>query len=76
MIRSTTMVAITLALLIGSTATARAQDGPAPQPPVGQGAYDGLTALYEVTAETPPCTIDIRGVIFGDAPVPEPYLPE
>jgi hypothetical protein len=34
MIRSTTTAAITLALLIGSAVTARAQDGAAPQPPV------------------------------------------
>jgi hypothetical protein len=50
--------------------------GDGPSVLIGEGTYAGLTAIYEVTAETPPCGIYIRGVIFEDAPIPEPYLPE
>ena len=44
---------------------------------VGSGGYEGLIAIYEVTEEREQgCVIDVRGVIFEGAPVPEPYVVE
>jgi hypothetical protein len=41
---------------------------------VGEGGYSGLVAIMEVTAEIPDCGIEVKGVIFDGAPVPEPYV--
>lgn len=44
---------------------------------VGSGGYRGLIAIYDVTEERERgCVIDVRGVIFDGAPVPEPYVVE
>jgi hypothetical protein len=44
---------------------------------VGAGGYEGLIAIYEVTEERDQgCVIDVRGIIFEGAPVPEPYVVE
>ena len=44
---------------------------------IGEGAYEGLTAIVASTeADVLPCGVDIRGVIFAGAPTPEPYVPE
>lgn len=44
---------------------------------IGEGAYEGLIAIMEVTAEldVAPCGVEVRGIIFDGAPVPEPYKP-
>lgn len=43
---------------------------------IGEGAYHGLIAVMEVTAELEyPCGFEVRGMIFAGAPVPEPYVP-
>jgi hypothetical protein len=41
---------------------------------IGEGAYAGLIAVIESTALDGTCGIDVRGIIFGGAPVPEPYI--
>jgi hypothetical protein len=41
---------------------------------VGSGGYAGLVGLMEVTAEIPSCGIEVKGVIFDGAPIPEPYI--
>ncbi len=43
---------------------------------VGAGGYDGLMAIFEVTKEVPPCDIEVRGIIFESAPIPNPYVAE
>lgn len=44
---------------------------------VGSGGYEGLIAIYVVTEEREQgCVIDVRGIIFEGAPVPEPYVVE
>ena len=43
---------------------------------VGAGGYDGLMAIFEVTKEIPPCDIEVRGIIFESAPIPNPYVAE
>jgi hypothetical protein len=40
---------------------------------VGQGSYEGLIAILEVTAELD-CGVEVKGMIFDGAPVPEPYV--
>jgi hypothetical protein len=43
---------------------------------IGEGGYDGLVAVMEVTAELEnPCGVEVRGIIFAGAPVPEPFIP-
>ena len=44
----------------------------------GEGAYDGLSVLWEEQADWEACTWDVRGLIVeGDPPaVPEVYIPE
>ena len=44
----------------------------------GEGAYEGLTAFWEVQGDWDACTWDVRGLIFeGDVPAaPEPFIPE
>ena len=43
---------------------------------IGEGAYEGLTAIVASTeADVRPCGWDIRGIIFEGAPTPEPYVP-
>ena len=42
---------------------------------IGAGGYKGLVAVFEVTAESNQgCVIEVRGVIFEGAPVPEPFV--
>jgi hypothetical protein len=44
---------------------------------VGSGGYEGLIAIFEVTEEREQgCIVDVRGIIFEGAPVPEPYVVE
>jgi hypothetical protein len=44
---------------------------------VGSGGYEGLIAIYEVTEEREQgCVVDVRGIIFEGAPIPEPYVVE
>jgi hypothetical protein len=51
--------------------------GDPPNVLIGSGGYEGLIAIYEVTEETQQgCVIDVRGIIFEGAPVPEPYVVE
>lgn len=51
--------------------------GDPPEVLVGSGGYEGLIAIYEVTAERDQgCVIDVHGIIFEGAPVPEPYVVE
>jgi len=51
------------------------QIGDPPTVLVGSGGYEGLVAIFDVTEERQQgCVIDIRGVIFAGAPVPEPYV--
>jgi len=40
---------------------------------VGEGGYEGLIAIFEETAELSSCGIEVHGVIFDGAPIPEPY---
>ena len=42
---------------------------------IGEGAYAGLIAIIESTALEGTCGIDVRGIIFEGAPVPQPYIP-
>jgi hypothetical protein len=43
---------------------------------IGEGGYDGLVAVMEVTAELEnPCGVEVRGIIFAGAPIPEPFIP-
>ena len=57
-----------------------ADGSPIGDPPtvlVGSGGYDGLVAVFEVTEEREQgCVVDVRGIIFDGAPVPEPYVVE
>jgi hypothetical protein len=49
----------------------------APEVFIGSGGYEGLVAILETTEEREQgCVIDVRGVIFDGAPVPEPYVVE
>jgi hypothetical protein len=50
--------------------------GEPPEVLIGDGAYAGLIAIFEVTAEAEPCDFEVRGIIFDGAPVPEPYIAE
>jgi hypothetical protein len=53
-------------------------DGTSTEAPVvliGEGAYEGLVAIFEGT-EIEPCGQEVRGIIFDHAPVPEAYTPE
>jgi hypothetical protein len=53
------------------------QIGDPPTVLVGSGGYEGLIAVFEVTEEREQgCVIDVRGVIFAGAPIPEPYVVE
>ena len=47
-------------------------------PLVGEGAYAGLTAIWESSHDPLACSWDVRGLIVegGEPPAPEPYLPE
>jgi hypothetical protein len=47
----------------------------APAVYVGEGAYDGMIAIMESILLDGACGADVRGVLFGDGPVPEPYNP-
>jgi hypothetical protein len=65
----------------GRMTSATFADGlPVGEPPgvlVGSGGYEGLSAMFEVTEEREQgCVIDVRGIIFAGAPVPEPYVVE
>ena len=42
---------------------------------IGEGAYTGMIALTEETPLEGSCGVDVRGVIFAGAPVPEPHIP-
>jgi hypothetical protein len=42
---------------------------------IGEGAYEGMIAIIESSPLEHTCGSDIRGVLFGDGPVPEPYNP-
>jgi hypothetical protein len=43
---------------------------------IGEGAYEGLVAIFEVTgAVESTCTLEVRGLIFAGAPVAKPYNP-
>lgn len=42
---------------------------------VGEGAYEGLTAIVEVKDVEGMCAADIRGIIVADPPAIEPYEP-
>jgi hypothetical protein len=63
----------------GTSATF-ADGSPIGDPPdilVGSGGYEGLIAIYVVTEEREQgCVIDVHGIIFAGAPVPEPYVVE
>jgi len=53
------------------------QIGDAPTVVVGSGGYKGLTAIWETTElRDQGCTVDVHGIIFEGAPVPEPYVVE
>ena len=45
---------------------------------VGEGAYEGLIALWEEQAHWDTCSWDVRGLIIEGGPpaVPEPFIPE
>jgi hypothetical protein len=43
---------------------------------VGEGAYEGLTAIVDVVPDDEACGADLRGVIVRGTPVREPYGPE
>jgi hypothetical protein len=47
----------------------------APAVYVGEGAYDGMIAIMESSPLEGVCGADVRGVLFGDGPVPVPYNP-
>lgn len=42
---------------------------------IGEGAYEGLIAIMEGTPIEGTCDLEVRGLIFQGAPVPEPYIP-
>jgi hypothetical protein len=44
----------------------------------GEGAYEGLTALFEETYDNGTCSSEVRGLIIGGEPppAPEPYIGE
>jgi hypothetical protein len=42
----------------------------------GEGAYEGLSAVVQVTGFEGGCAADIRGIIFDDIPAGVPYDPE
>ena len=42
---------------------------------IGEGAYAGLIAIIESTPLEAECGVNVRGIIFEGAPVPEPYIP-
>ena len=43
---------------------------------VGEGGYQGLIAIYKVTRQTPPCAVEITGLIFGGMSEPTLFAPE
>jgi len=49
--------------------------GNGPQVLIGEGSYEGMIAIMEVSLLGDSCGADVRGVIFDDGPVPEPYNP-
>lgn len=42
---------------------------------IGEGAYAGLIAMIESTPFEAGCGVDVRGIIFDGAPVPQPFVP-
>jgi hypothetical protein len=49
--------------------------GNSPEVYIGEGAYEGMIAVTQASLLEGACGADVRGVIFDDGPVPEPYYP-
>jgi hypothetical protein len=62
--------------VVSASAADGSSIGEPPEVLIGEGAYAGLIAIFEVTAELEPCDFEVRGIIFDGAPVPEPYIAE
>jgi hypothetical protein len=60
---------------IGGAYADGAPIGNSPEVFIGEGTYEGMIAIMEVSLLEGACGADVRGVIFGDGPVPEPYKP-
>lgn len=43
---------------------------------LGEGAFAGLVAIMKGTPIEGTCDLDVRGIVFHGAPVPEPYVAE